>query len=336
MSTEPSSRPTRRQILRAVGTGVGCVAVSGASASAQSGRPRRTFVLVHGAWHGGWCWRRVGDRLQSAGHTVYTPTLTGLGERSHLMSRDINLDTHITDVVNVFKWEGIANAVLCGHSYGGWVISGAVEQVFPQVASIVFLDAFVPRDGQTGLDIASQRGRDSINLAIKNGAVSRPPPTAESFNVNEKDRAWVDEKMTPQPTGVSLQKIRLTGALESSRHESVREGSEIPEPAVRWLFRRCQSDPGLADVRLSVRSRCDGRYARTTGRSAARAPLTALRMTCEPTGLGAGWMGGSIVFADRSHSSEGCNLRPQEHRTVRDRRRVEVSSTPGGTRAILR
>ena len=111
MSIVHSSRPTRRQILRAVGTGVAAVAVPGASASAQSGQPRRIFVLVHGAWHGGWCWRRVADRLQAAGHTVYTPTLTGLGERSHLINRDINLDTHITDVVNVFKWEGVANAV---------------------------------------------------------------------------------------------------------------------------------------------------------------------------------------------------------------------------------
>jgi pimeloyl-ACP methyl ester carboxylesterase len=141
---------------------------------------------------------------------VYTPTLTGLGERSHLISREINLDTHITDVVNVFRWEGIENAVLCGHSYGGWVVSGAVEHVLTQVTSLVFLDAYVPRDGQTGLDIATPLSRDGINLAMKNGAISRPPPTAESFNVNEKDRAWVDAKMTPQPLGVSLQKIRLT------------------------------------------------------------------------------------------------------------------------------
>lgn len=199
MSTLHTSRPTRRQVLQTVGAGIASVAMSGACASAQSSRPRRTFVLVHGAWHGGWCWRRVTDRLQEAGHTVYTPTLTGLGDRSHLMRRDINLDTHITDVVNVFKWEGISDAVLCGHSYGGWVISGVVEQVRSQVASMVFLDAYVPRDGETGLDIATPASRDGINLAIKNGDISRPPPAAEFFKVNEKDRAWVESKMTPQP-----------------------------------------------------------------------------------------------------------------------------------------
>jgi len=86
-----------------------------------------TFVLVHGAWHGGWCWQRVADRLRGGGHTVFTPTLTGLGERSHLLRAGIDLKTHIADVVNVMKWEGLSDVVLCGHSYGGMVISGVAE-----------------------------------------------------------------------------------------------------------------------------------------------------------------------------------------------------------------
>jgi len=186
----------------------------------------------------------VADRLQVAGHRVYTPTLTGLGERSHLMSRDISLDTHITDVINVFKWEGIESAVLCGHSYGGWVISGAVEQVLPQVASIVFLDAFVPRDGQTGLDLATQRSRDSINLALNDGAVSRPAPTAESFNVNPKDRAWVDARMTPQPIGVSLQKIRLTGARERVGTKVYVRAANYPNPTFDGFLAEARASSG--------------------------------------------------------------------------------------------
>ena len=79
-----------------------------------------TFVLVHGAWHGGWCWQRVADRLRSGGHIVFTPTLTGLGERSHLLRAGIDLKTHIADVVNVMKWEQLSDVVLCGHSYGGF------------------------------------------------------------------------------------------------------------------------------------------------------------------------------------------------------------------------
>ena len=88
----------------------------------------KTFVLVHGAWHGGWCWRRVADLLEAKGHKVFAPTLTGLGERSHLMRAGINVSTHVTDIVNVLKWERLTDVVLCGHSYGGFVISGVAEQ----------------------------------------------------------------------------------------------------------------------------------------------------------------------------------------------------------------
>src|ERR1700749_3887557 len=112
-----------------------------------------TFVLVHGAWHGGWCWRRVADQLRAGGHTVFTPTLTGLGERSHLLRAGIDLKTHITDGVNVMKWESLSDVVLCGHSYGGMVISGVAEQMAPAIRSIVFLDAFVPRNGEAIRDV---------------------------------------------------------------------------------------------------------------------------------------------------------------------------------------
>jgi pimeloyl-ACP methyl ester carboxylesterase len=186
----------------------------------------------------------VADMLELAGHKVYAPTLTGLGERSHLMSGEINLDTHISDVVNLFKWEDVEHAVLCGHSYGGWVIAGAVERVLPQVASIVFLDAFVPKNGQTGLDLASPAGRDGINLAVKGGAIARPAPTAESFNVNEKDRAWVDAKMTPQPIGVSFQKILLTGATERVGKKAYVRAANFPNPTFDRFFAAATASAG--------------------------------------------------------------------------------------------
>ena len=94
----------------------------------------RPFVLVHGAWHGGWCWKRVAPLLRAHGHEVFTPTLTGLGERSHLLSAAVDHDMHVRDVVNVFEWEDIRDAVLVGHSYGGWVISGAIEKLEDRVA----------------------------------------------------------------------------------------------------------------------------------------------------------------------------------------------------------
>src|SRR3984957_4205166 len=139
-----------------------------------------TFVLVHGAWHGGWCWQRVADRLRGSGHTVFSPTLTGLGERSHLLRGGIDLKTHITDVVNVIKWEGLTDVVLCGHSYGGFVISGVAEQVGPAIRAIVFLDAFVSRDGVKVQDLTGPAVKDSIAAALQRGDIAIPPRAAEA------------------------------------------------------------------------------------------------------------------------------------------------------------
>src|SRR5262245_45883722 len=129
----------------------------------------RVFVLVHGAWHGGWCWRRVADLLTAAGHKVFTPTLTGLGERAHLINAEVDLSTHITDVVNVLKWERLRNVVLCGHSYGGFVISGVAEQMQDAIASIVFVDAFVPDGGEALATIAAPPTRERINSVVTSG-----------------------------------------------------------------------------------------------------------------------------------------------------------------------
>src|SRR5919197_494074 len=96
----------------------------------------RRRVLASAAWHGGWCWRRVADVLQQRGHTVFTPTMTGLGERSHLIDGKINLTTHVTDIVNVIKWESLNDIVLVGHSYGGIIISGVAEALRDTIGSI--------------------------------------------------------------------------------------------------------------------------------------------------------------------------------------------------------
>src|SRR4051812_20687830 len=112
-----------------------------------------TFVLVHGAWHGAWCWNRVRRQLQAKGHEVFTPTLTGLAERSHLLSREIDLKTHVTDVTSLLQWEDLSDVVLCGHSYGGSVISGAAARAGDRIGALVYLDAFVPRDGESVHDM---------------------------------------------------------------------------------------------------------------------------------------------------------------------------------------
>lgn len=232
----------RRGFLKAGAATLATGGVGLTSANAQAVAPR-TFVLVHGAWHGGWCWRRVADRLVAKGHRVFTPTLTGLGERSHLLSRDISLDTHITDVVNVFKWEDLENVVLCGHSYGGWPISGVAEQVFPHISSIVYLDAFLPKDGQKVLDTNSPERRRSVLEGISKGEIARSGPSAAAFGVNPQDQKWVDEKMTPQPIGVSVQPLRLTGARDRIPKKAYVRARKYAQPDFDRWYNECANDP---------------------------------------------------------------------------------------------
>ena len=211
---------------------------------------RRTFVLVHGAWHGGWCWRRVADLLEAKGHKVFAPTLTGLGERSHLMNAGINLDTHIMDVVNVIKWEDLDDVVLAGHSYGGWPVSGAIEQIGDRVSSVIYLDAFIPENGQRSLDTASDFARKGAMEAMAKGEVSRKGPPASTFHVNEKDQAWVDSKLTPQPIGLMLQPIKLTGALERVARKTYIRAPQYPQPSFDKYYQAKKADPSWRTYEL--------------------------------------------------------------------------------------
>jgi pimeloyl-ACP methyl ester carboxylesterase len=200
-------RHTRRAILKnAALAALAAPAIGQAGTTPQpvmSNKPA-TFVLVHGAWHGGWCWQRLSDRLTAQGHRVFAPTLTGVCERSHVDLPSVDLSTHIRDVVNEIRWKDLENVVLVGHSYAGMVISGVAEQVASKIASIVYLDAFVPADGQSLVD---QGGKADA------GPFTTPIPAAR-FVVNEADRAWVDSKMTPQSTACFTEKIKLTGAYQ--------------------------------------------------------------------------------------------------------------------------
>jgi len=165
------------------------------------------FVLVHGAFQGSWVCARVARKLREAGHDVYTPTLTGLGERSHLVDRAINLDTHIQDVVNVFKYEDITDAILCGHSYGGLVITGVANEIGERIRTLFYLDAYAPADGQSLVDIAgAETTLTFLAQAAQNGGMIPPIPAA-IFNVNEADAAWVDSMSGPQPFATFVQGV---------------------------------------------------------------------------------------------------------------------------------
>ena len=157
-----------------------------------------TFVLVHGAWHGEWCYARVAEILRARGHGVCTPTMTGLGERSHLPTPNITLSLYVTDIANVLRWEDLHDVVLCGHSYGGNVITGVVEAVPDRIAALVYLDAFVPDDGESLHLVPEASSARLVEIAAANGGFITPAPAAV-FGVNERDRAYVDANSVPQP-----------------------------------------------------------------------------------------------------------------------------------------
>lgn len=173
-----------------------------------------TFVLVHGGWAGGWCWKRVAARLRQAGHEVFTPTLTGLGERAHLLHEGIDLTTHIQDIVGVLRWEELSDVVLCGHSYGGMVITGAADKAPEQLRALVYLDAFLPANGQSLMDLVSpEQAANFRDSARTKGAGSRVAPIpAEVVAVNLQDRAWIDRQCVNHPLQSLEQKLSLTGA----------------------------------------------------------------------------------------------------------------------------
>jgi pimeloyl-ACP methyl ester carboxylesterase len=181
---------------------------------------RTTYVLVHGAWHGSWCWKRVGAALQSAGHNVFTPTLTGLGERSHLNCPGVNLSTHIADIVNLIRWEELSDVVLCGHSYGGSVNIGVADQIPDRIRALVFLDAFVLENGESLMDVVpsevAQALRDQAKAAGEGWKIN--PIPAHMMGVRDPhDIAWVDAQCTPQAIATLEERITLTGNLEHIR-----------------------------------------------------------------------------------------------------------------------
>jgi pimeloyl-ACP methyl ester carboxylesterase len=176
-----------------------------------------TYVLVHGGGHGGWCYQRVARILRAAGHEVYTPTLTGLGERAHLVTPDIDLDTHIQDIVAVLEYEDLHEVILAGHSYGGLVVTGAADRVPGRIGRLVYLDAGIPEDGQSLDDMAAglmsearrdARVVDGVELVLWPNSVS-----VRHYGVTDPDdAAWMQSKLTPHPWKCFGQPIRLKDA----------------------------------------------------------------------------------------------------------------------------
>lgn len=207
----------RRTLLAGAGAAASLLA-TGCKPGTANPTSQQTYVLVHGAWHGGWCWRDVRTILEAAGHKVFTPTLAGLGERAHLMSPDIGLETHIKDVTDLIEEGDLTDIILVGHSYGGMVITGVVDRLKDRIAHIVYLDAGVPDDGE---NFASQSpGKSPKEIAeaeaqfktlAKDGVAMDVFP-ATFLGIPETDTEnieWVSKNMTPHPLKTWLDPISL-------------------------------------------------------------------------------------------------------------------------------
>ena len=167
-----------------------------------------TFVLVHGAFRGGWSWQKVWRILQAKGFEVFAPNLTGAGEKAHLLSADITLQTWVDDIVNLLNCEDLRNVVLVGHSQGGIIIQAIAEAVTERISRLVFIDAPVLQDGQCAIDILPKEVREKFGETPKNALIPPMPLSANQY-FSEEEIKWFNQRLTPVPTNPSLEKISI-------------------------------------------------------------------------------------------------------------------------------
>lgn len=179
-----------------------------------------TFVVAHGAWSAGWAWKKMHPLLAAAGHRLVTPTYTGLGERGHLAHPDIDLESHIEDVLAVLHFEDLRDVLLIGHSYGGMTATGIADRARERVAELIYLDAFAPHDGQSAFDMMpAERAAGMQEQARAQGQGWRIPPGTMPPDTPESDQAWAAPRRLPQPIRTFSTPLRLRhGALTLPRH----------------------------------------------------------------------------------------------------------------------
>lgn len=195
----------------------------------------KTFVLVHGAWHGGWCWSKVGAILRGRGHQVFAPTQTGLGERSHLLSKSIDVNTFIDDIANVIQWENLHDVVLVGHSFGGMSITGVADRMPERLRQLIYLDAIILENGQSGFSkLAPEVAQARLDAAEQSSSgLSLPAPNASAFGVTDpQDAAWIESKLTPHPLATYTSTLWLNNKV----------GNGVPT-----VYIHC-TDPGYATL----------------------------------------------------------------------------------------
>jgi pimeloyl-ACP methyl ester carboxylesterase len=222
-NSQVRSPSNRRHFAQQAAIGLASVSLAAcASSDFQQNAPagaNPTFVLVHGAWYGGWCWRKLVPLLERAGCEVHTPTLTGLGERAHLASREITLRTHVQDLQALLQMNDLQNVVLVGHSYAGMVISEVAQRERARLKQLIYLDAFVPEAGRRMTDylLPADRRAAIVQAGLESGFV--PPIPAQALGVTHADDlAWIAPRVMPQPFGTLHEPASVNAAADTPSH----------------------------------------------------------------------------------------------------------------------
>jgi pimeloyl-ACP methyl ester carboxylesterase len=237
---------------------IDALAAHSESQSAQA-RNRPPYVLVHGAWHGGWCWGKVADRLRAAGHRAFTPTLTGLGDRAHLIAPNVGLATHVEDVISTIEMEDLRDVVLVGHSFGGAVIGGVADARPDRIRRLVFLDTFLFQSGESPFSKLSPEMIETRKASVIHApgllgetlAMTPPPPSAFGI-VGAADAAWVASRLKPHPIKSYEDALELKRPFGADRPATYIACTNPSYDAIAPTRKLAQAQPGWTYLELET------------------------------------------------------------------------------------
>ncbi|MGP0088805.1 MAG: alpha/beta fold hydrolase [Xanthobacteraceae bacterium] len=203
-----------------------------------------TILVAHGAWSAGWAWKKMRPLVRATGHELLTPTYTGLGERAHLANPAIDLETHIHDVLGVLEFEDLRDVVLLGHSYGGMVATGVADRARDRLAKLIYLDAFVPQDGQSLFDLLPAQARRAMTeRARESGEGWRVPANPLPSDTSAADTAWIMARRLPQPIKTFESKLRLTASAPPLERNYIYCRRSEPGDVFRQFAERAKGSP---------------------------------------------------------------------------------------------
>jgi pimeloyl-ACP methyl ester carboxylesterase len=217
------------------------------------------IVLVHGAWHGAWCYRHTAAALRRMGHEVFTPTHTGVGERAHMAGETITLETHIRDVAGCIEAEEISDIILVGHSYGGMVITGVADRMADRIKALVYLDAFVPGDGDSLMALLQKAVEPPVaaqfiggfrGAALEKNSGMMHPLTAEMLNVSPVNREWVNRRCVPQALATFEMPVLLSGKIENVKQRVYILADGWDPSPFRYFAKKYTGAPGWDVIKL--------------------------------------------------------------------------------------